>query len=192
LCTLTVFGITLWIILVPAPCAYLFSSRGDYQEGTDVYGVKWKPSYSELGFLLSNDSDTDYTDLNILIGINPGLGFEAGGMAPGINQCALGLELPENMFDLRLTSADKNRPLSIPLLTLTAGTRYRVRCSNFAPRSKIEVRVAVVPERGEQRIEPQWAALSVDFYASYRHRHWFLPQCFKSDCGTISEVRHQR
>ena len=191
-CTLAVFGITLRIILIPAPMrALIFENPGNYQEGTDVYGIKWKPNYSELGFLLVNDGDMDYIDLDILVGINPGMGFESGGIAPGINQCWLGVEHPGEMFDLKLTSTDKSKPLSIPLLAPTSGSRYRVRCATLASKSRIEVRLAVIAENG-QHVEPLWAALSSDFDASFRHRHRFFTQCFKGNCGEIREIPHRR
>jgi hypothetical protein len=189
---LAVLGVTLWIILVPAPVrGVLFSNPGNYTEGTDVYGVKWKAKFSELGIVLSNDGDKDYTNLDILLRVGPDLGFETGGIAPGINQCSFGVERPEGWLDLRISSTDKNKPWSAPLLAPTSGSLYRIRCPTLVSNSKIEARIAIV-SRNDQHVEPQWVAMSVDFEASFRHRHWFFPQCFKGSCGEIPETIFDR
>src|SRR4029077_4482255 len=123
----------------------------------------------------------DYTNLDVLLRVGSDLGFEAGGMAPGLNQCSSGVEVPENWLDVRLRSTDKNRPLSIPLLAPTSGTLYRIRCATLVSKSKIQARIAIVAQN-DQHVEPQWAAMLVDFDASFRHRHRFFPQCFKGNC----------
>jgi hypothetical protein len=188
LISLALLGTTLWVILVPAPLrAFLFSNPGNYPEGTDIYGIKWKPNFSELSIITSNDSDIDYTHFDVSLRVGPDLAFETGGMAPGINQCSLGIEVPESWLDLRLTSTDKNKPSSIPLLAPTAGSLYRIRCATFLSKSKIDARIAIT-SRNDQHVEPQWAAMLVDFDASFRHRHHFFKQCFKVNCGDIPET----
>ena len=117
----------------------------------------------------------------------PDLEFETGGIAPGINQCSFGVERPEGWLDLRISSTDKNKPWSAPLLAPTSGSLYRIRCPTLVSNSKIEARIAIV-SRNDEHVEPQWPAMSVDFEASFRHRHWFFPQCFKGSCGEIPET----
>jgi hypothetical protein len=84
--TTAVFAFILWILYRPPLIAvFLISTPDNYPEGTDIYGIKWKPNFSELSVVLLNDSDVDFINLDVLIRTN--LGFEGGGIAPGVNQC---------------------------------------------------------------------------------------------------------
>ena len=57
---------TLAVVFVAAPLrinAVCHSSH--YPSGTELDGIKWQPYFSDLRFIVSNDSDADYEDLDI-------------------------------------------------------------------------------------------------------------------------------
>jgi hypothetical protein len=185
--TAVTFVLILWILYrPPLITVFLFSTPGNYPEGADIYGIKWKPNYSELSVVLVNESDVDFLNLDVLIRTN--LSFENGGIAPGVNQCSLGFELPgPKILEATLTPADpKSKAPSIPLLTPSGGSLYRMRCTRFASKSRIDARFAIVADSA-QHVEPQWAKLAADYDANFWPKHRFVPQCFKGNCAELTE-----
>jgi hypothetical protein len=164
-----VYGVILWILFRPPDIRIdLFSKPGNYPEGTDIYGIKWRSNYSELGIALFNDANIDYINLD--------------------NQCSLSFALPgPEITDITITPADaKSKAPSIPLLTPSGGSLYRMRCARFASKSRIDARFAITADSA-QRVEPQWGMLSADYEANFMPRHSFVPRCFKGNCRQIPE-----
>jgi hypothetical protein len=57
----------LWIF-VPAPISlWVSANTSTYGTGTVFHGIRWRPEYSEMNMVFSNDSGTDYSDLDIQV-----------------------------------------------------------------------------------------------------------------------------
>jgi hypothetical protein len=193
LITSALYLLILWILLVPAPLdVLLFAEPGNYPEGTNIYGIEWKPNFSELGIVLTNDTDIDYTNLDVYLRTD--LMIANGGVAPGTNQCSIEADLPGvSIADARLTATDeKGNKFSLPVFDRSRpiiATDYRMRCARFAGKSKIDSRFSIVGKDlfSGSHIQPKWGKLSADYDASFRHRSRFFKQCFVANCGEMDE-----
>jgi hypothetical protein len=178
----------LWNVLVPAPLNVLLAAdAANYPVDTDIYGIKWKPHFTELVLVISNDTDTSYTDLDAYIRTD--ITTQTGALEPGgVNQCSLEASLPGlNIAGAQLTAVETHQSIPLFLNRLTPASIYRLRCPRLASKSRVDARFALVgPAVG--KVQARWAKLSTEYDASYRHRSSFFKQCFVANCGELTEI----
>jgi hypothetical protein len=155
-----------WTIFVPTPLdVLLFSTPGNYDENTDIYGIKWKSNFTELGIVIENDTGTNYTDLDAYIRTD--VTIATGAISSGgVNQCSLEADLPGLQIagaQLNIVGTQKSIPLF--LNRLNPATIYRLRCPRVASKSRVDARFAVVGAPGNNKVQPRWAKLSAEYDA---------------------------
>jgi hypothetical protein len=165
---------------------------GNFIDGTNIYGIEWKNNYSELSIIITNDTNVNYTDLDIYIRTD--MMIAAGGIAPGVNQCFTEGDIPGlSVAGQRFTvHGMEGGPLEIPLFNMQVkkSSIYRIRCARTAAKSRIDAEFAIVAGGFDlnppPKIQAKWAKVSMDYDASFRHRPRFFKQCFIDDCGEVT------
>ena len=64
----------------------LHAEVANYPNDTDIYGIKWRPQYSELTSVIYNGAANDLTNLDIYVKTD--LIIVEAAFAPGINSCS--------------------------------------------------------------------------------------------------------
>jgi hypothetical protein len=177
----------LWFIFIPAPLNFgLGPGEFTYPDGTDILGIKWKNNFLELHLLLSNDTDIDYSNLDIFVRSN--LGIAESGMYKGFNQCISGpAETGVAGVTIGFGERENGKLIGVPLFAKTpsVATVYRLRCEKFTARSRIEIVYALVPTPPNTSYKNlRWAIFSAKYEGGYRKRVVFDKRCFVPSCGT--------
>jgi hypothetical protein len=115
-----------------------YATRGDYQQGTLIAGIEWKPSYSELRVKLENSTDIDYEDLDIRIATDqPMVALAQTSKLPGVaitdNSILVGDSIGFQTIDPK-TGAKGT--LQLPIHPLTTNT-YRLLCQRLPKHSML-------------------------------------------------------
>ena len=57
------YAVLLWFVFVPAPLAVLIDRPpANYPIDQDFLGIKWKADYYPVNFVITNETENDYTD----------------------------------------------------------------------------------------------------------------------------------
>jgi hypothetical protein len=127
------------------------SALANYPEGTDVYGIKWKPHYSELKVGFYNPTSRDYDDLDVLIrpvGVMTIAIAQVGTFPP----CSWGRTVLTSATT-RSTETDGDRRMELSGSTVP----FRVRCPKLPKDATLQVVIATrgipkqmpVPAKGQ-------------------------------------------
>jgi hypothetical protein len=180
----TIYGVFLWLIFVSAPLTVFISSEdGNYADGADIFGMKWHSNYSKLHMILTNESDFDYT--NVDIRVHTTRNIVDAGWSTEFNACIVKADLKNFAGEVIMTDKNGNRadvPLDVSR-NRTLAPVYRIHCNSFLAKSTIEI-IFAVPAPKEFL---SWAIVSVAYDGGYRHRTQFVPKCFITQCGNIPD-----
>jgi len=104
-----------WITLKPAPVDIEIEALpGNYPEGTQLYGTKWKTGDPELNVVMTNNTEMEYGSIDAFIWTDAFI--DQAIVRQGINQCIV---IAENPFftitgaTLTFKKSDRTEP-SIP------------------------------------------------------------------------------
>jgi hypothetical protein len=182
------YAAVVWLVLVPAPLDVgIALPPGNYQEGRDVAGLKWRSDYSPMIVVVRNETGLEYTNLDIWVRTSEDI---AGvGIASGIAHCAAQAAIPGMMIaSPSISTTDKEGKTTTVPLTLTNGTFYRVQCDRLGPMSGMDLTIAAVvnprvAKGSKESSPPTWGALSADYEAAGRRRSEFFSECLQLRCG---------
>jgi len=184
--TLIIAGIVTWMSFRPATLTILsISDDVNYADGTEIYGIKWSNRYSELRTVISNDSSTQYHDLEIFIRTDDAI--RATSSSSG-DQCKYSPFLPGVLIaDPTITSTDQHGNKETIPVTLNAGTVFRVYCDKLLANQTIEIVSAIIPNPGNSapRMKPLWALVKATFVAFGRPETRISSHCFVGTCSHI-------
>jgi hypothetical protein len=188
--SLTISSALFWAIWVPASISPLLASeRGNYSKGTMIFGIPWQEFYSELIAAIVNDTDYDFTNIDIYLRTD--LTIADLGIPRGINSCTYEPYTPFFMAGGIIGAKNKNgETTDVPMLDKNkpiAANIYHVRCERISAHSEIEIRGAIEEKPIESTVkrQPKWAKIWVNLSAEYRSVHYTFQQCFLKPCGDI-------
>ena len=111
---------------------------GVYPTGTVINGIEWKPEYTELRIWITNNSNVDYEDLDILVRpSNPIVHAAQASSIPGVSL------VDADNASIRMTQGKS----AIPLDLLATDAGYRIGCPKLAPNTTIEIVMAIADIR---------------------------------------------
>jgi hypothetical protein len=180
-----VWGVLAYLTFVSAPVATDIISGEGYKEGDNIYGINWRAVYSEVRIAVHNNTDMEYSDLEIYIQTNENI--NEAGIYSGFNQCAIGPDLNRIDFPHLVTPDKLSVPLFDPGVRPISAPVYRIRCDKLAARSKFEAVFAIIKGGPNpfptERVKARWAILELTWVGGYRSRSDTVRKCFVADCG---------
>ena len=149
---IAVVGFSWKIVFVRAPLnVFALMTNGEYEAGTVLSGISWKPEFTELDVDITNPTDRAYEDIDLVIKPNNSIAAIAQSTAfSGVtfedaDSVAVGL-LDKN-FDLGTSKA-------IPIVLLATDVGYRMRCLRLPARSTIKIVIALADVKWDPHPEP--------------------------------------
>jgi len=164
---LTVFKIFGWVVIsataiwfsiavvfVPAPVSiFTLTTPFNYPENKGPANIDWRPYYAELDVLISNPTDGNYDDINVLV--RPDAPVAAVAQLSNLLDVSF-----EDQFGMttHFTIEDVSQPdkqLTMVFLATDAG--YKVHCGRIPPYTSLKIVMAVVsidPGRERKPNEP--------------------------------------
>ena len=115
-----------------------------HQPGISIAGIVWSPKFSDFRVLLSNDTDDDFSELDLVVKPNEPV------VAVGINHELADATLATVSFSavttisyLEMARISAGSSFDVPLVLLATDSGYRVRCADFPRQSSIEIVMAI-------------------------------------------------
>ena len=181
--SLLMYGLMFWWIWVPyAVSVYVFPTPGNYADDKDVYGIKWKPNFSELVLILDNSKgENDFTQISMAVRTD--LIISGFGVAPGIDTCSGERDMRNDPLTLSLDPANRNAP-SEPILknAMNGASVYRLKCERLSAGSRIEIRFPIEHPANSGRHQPSWVNIWFHLNAGQRPIRFLHPVCFVNSC----------
>ena len=178
-------------------------TRYNFAEGTQVAGIKWKQGYAQARVYLTNESKTNYTDLDAKISTD--LFIAEVGIISDFNKCEVIPEFPPPQILVLAKSPNFRNPTSsskhetsedetlayasnVAEPVTTVQKTFRLRCSNLLPQSSIEIVVAVVthsplnvgPLYNSIRTDPKEVKIVGSYYEGARLQNFTKIKTFES------------
>lgn len=127
-------------VFVSAPV--VFSSLAtdiEYESGADIHGIKWKKPYTELNLIVTNPTDGNYDDVDIVV--TPDMPVAAISQLSNLSDVSF-----EDYFGvvLRLTVQDLSTTVKTPLDFIATDAGYRIHCGRIPPQSSLRIIMAIV------------------------------------------------
>jgi hypothetical protein len=191
------FSLIAWLAFRPLPLTVtMYAESHNYVPNTNVDGIAWKPNYSELGVILSNDTGVEYRNVDIYI--RSDIVIADSGIGETINKCVIQRQNPGIQIGaFTLTGKDKNgvehTVRTMPSRAISSFNR--VWCDAIEPHSSVEFTFALIgtfssgvpllPNFGSDRVPPKWAIASAQYVAANRVLRPFFPKCFSGACDDM-------
>jgi hypothetical protein len=158
--------VSLKAVFVSAPLEVsALAHRGNYSEGTDVYGIKWEKGMSELRILLSNHTDYDYDDVDI--SFTPNVPTRKVTQVSKILDMSLAVTEKAggaDAADIRMDAFDQNGKIldaGRPTELYASGQGFRMRCPKIPKGTTVELLVALVMPPMPSGREPKNGKVSI-------------------------------
>lgn len=143
---LVFFVLGIYLIVLPAPLMVNPMDRAvEYDPGTEIAGIQWRPDFSELRVILGNSTEQNYTNLDLYVTVDiPAVAVKQLTINPNCTVELVGI--PEGF---------ESRGGRIHATKVIGGiNRARLICDRFPKRSNIEVVfVCAQPPFGETRAQ---------------------------------------
>jgi hypothetical protein len=182
-----------WVAFRPTPLTIdIFPVDANYEDGSVIAGIKWKPIYSDVRILLGNSSSTSYT--NVIVTLRTDEMIAGVGSANQLSQCQSAPDTPNFRFGggvLKFPTKDSNA-VSIPLM-FDMATQYKVFCDKLLPGSNLELVIAVAPNivSGQkwEKHDPAWISMKVE-YDAFGRSNGPIPfsKCFLDKCYNVQKL----
>ncbi len=121
--------------------AYVWSTGGAYQAGSVVNGIQWNAKFNDIHVVLSNDSDHDYAQVDLLV--RPRQPVVAAALVTAFPVASISRVLPMTSFDLQLFHQATGTRTDIPFEWFASTTGYRLHCDYLPQHSRIELLMAL-------------------------------------------------
>lgn len=114
----------------------------DYPDGTVIGGIQWNQKYADLRVTLSNGTDYDYTDLNLLLKPKEPITDAAQVVTdlPGVSI----VRESEKSFELKHLRPSTHQVWEVPTALFASTGGYRVTCDRLPAGEQIEIVLASV------------------------------------------------
>lgn len=180
-----------WIAFREAPLTVIVRPMQGDEVGADVGGIKWKPEYSDIRFLLLNKTDENYSDVDIILEsdlITERIGF----LGSFINcQTAPQAYAYKQKFPHTLTWRPGEPPHTATVSSnQMLSSKNRIHCASILSHTNIEVVLAQIPDDPFSGIpqSARWIIATVEYEAGGHTRTLKVAECFVGDCPEIAGV----
>src|ERR1700722_2669539 len=141
---------------------------GNYAEGTDVHGLKWKPEWSDLRITLANKNDIDLKDVDIE--------FLVDEPDAAVTQIGDFCSIASGNGITDIVGTDNRTGSQIHFPTSGASRHpYRILCSKIPANIDVQVVVAVAATDSSQKRRPQHVRVRGTYKAKLRPYKIALP-----------------
>jgi hypothetical protein len=142
LCVLTVATwFTVSFVWINSPLGLIArDGHSDARPGTQIAGIVWSAKYGDLRITISNETDRDYTELDLTL--RPDVPIAAIAELNGLSNVSFAAAVPLLFSELSdISPSGEIKPIPLTLLATDFG--YRMRCPTLPSRSHIEVVAAI-------------------------------------------------
>jgi len=164
---------TSFIVFVPGHLdIHIMSDVYNYPDGTIINGIKWTNSYAEVRINLSNPTDRDYKDLDLII--DNSLKILEIGQITNIPEVRFERITPFHIFGpvFGISKGSNGNETTNPLTFIHITSKYRIWCSVLPRYSNIELVLAVGDENQPHvRQVPNWIKINGIYHDFGRDRN---------------------
>jgi len=126
----------------PAPVMepWINVSDAEYPSGTTLAGIRWSNRFTELRVVFSNDTSTDFHDLDFTL--IPDQPIAAIGQITTLLDVSFSAAV-DPVFRQELREGATGRRIANPLVLIASSGGYRVRCSLLPRKARLEILIAI-------------------------------------------------
>ncbi len=128
------------VVFVSAPLNFFaLSTRVEYEPGTTIAGISWRPYFSEMDVSITNPTERNYEDLELVI--TPDHPVAAIGQLSNLTDVSF-----EDNYGVseRATIRDLSKQYAVALVLLATDAGYKIHCGRIPPRSNLKLAMALV------------------------------------------------
>lgn len=130
---------TIAFVAAAAPINFTsFQTDINYTAGNGPAGISWEPFFAELDFLVTNPSDSNYDNLDLLVRPD----FPVVKIAQQSNLEGVSFEDRYGM-NVRGTIEESGSQPQVPLIFLGTNAGYKVHCPSIPPNSSLSLVMAI-------------------------------------------------
>jgi hypothetical protein len=170
---------TIGFVAAPAPIKFTsFETDIDYTGRDAPSGISWAPFFTELDFLVTNPSDGNYDDVDLIL--RPDFAVAKIAQASNLRDVSFEDRYGVNM---RATIEEIGKQSPIPMEFLATDAGYKVHCASIPPNSSLSLIMAIVDFK---KAAPQDPTKPVVIPPGADLSNFSVPMTIKNDEGTFT------
>jgi hypothetical protein len=114
----------------------------DYPADTVIAGIKWSQKFADLRVTISNDSEYDYMDLNLVL--KPKEPVLEAAQVSAVPDVSITRENPVQSFEVQELDNAARKRWELPAVWFASTGGFRIRCAKLPAHSNIEIVMALV------------------------------------------------